>query len=51
MIYMFCQKCGTQNVYGERFCKNCGCLLENTNQQSVNSQPQQFVAQQHQEQS
>ncbi len=24
---MFCQKCGTQNVEGARFCKNCGAPL------------------------
>lgn len=47
---MNCQKCGTPNVLGERFCKNCGCILENVNQQPVSSQPQQFVSQQSQEQ-
>lgn len=47
---MNCQKCGTPNVSGERFCKNCGCILENANQQPVSSQSQQFVSQQSQEQ-
>ena len=32
---MFCSKCGTQNVNGEQFCKNCGTILNN-NQQSTN---------------
>lgn len=31
---MFCSKCGMQNKNGEKFCKNCGCLLE-SNQQNV----------------
>lgn len=26
---MFCSKCGCQNTNGEKFCKNCGVLLEN----------------------
>lgn len=26
---MFCSKCGCQNINGEKFCKNCGVLLEN----------------------
>lgn len=47
---MNCQKCGTLNMSGERFCKNCGCILENVSQQQVSSQPQQFVSQQPQEQ-
>lgn len=35
---MYCSKCGSQNVNGERFCKNCGTLLENNQpQQSVNN--------------
>ena len=25
---MFCQKCGTENVEGARFCKNCGEPLQ-----------------------
>lgn len=29
---MYCSKCGTQNINGERFCKNCGSLLENGQQ-------------------
>lgn len=29
---MYCSKCGTQNLNGERFCKNCGSLLENSQQ-------------------
>lgn len=29
---MFCSKCGTQSLNGERFCKNCGCLLESSQQ-------------------
>lgn len=35
---MFCTKCGTQNNNGERFCRNCGVILENvqTSQQSNN---------------
>lgn len=32
---MFCSKCGTQNVNGEQFCKNCGTILNN-NQQPTN---------------
>jgi len=35
---MYCSKCGSQNVNGERFCKNCGSLLENNQpQQQVNN--------------
>lgn len=34
---MFCTKCGMQNNNGEKFCKNCGCLLESNQQQSVNN--------------
>lgn len=34
---MFCSKCGTQNVSGEHFCKNCGCLLEAQGNGSTNS--------------
>lgn len=35
---MYCSKCGFQNVNGERFCKNCGVLLENNqSQQMVNN--------------
>lgn len=26
---MFCNKCGCQNINGEKYCKNCGVLLEN----------------------
>lgn len=32
---MFCSKCGTQNINGGQFCKNCGTILNN-NQQSTN---------------
>ncbi len=45
---MFCTKCGTQNNNGERFCKNCGVILENTQSQSqqqtnnINNQNQQY---------
>lgn len=43
---MFCIKCGTQNNNGERFCKNCGIILESaqTSQQSsnINNQNQQY---------
>ena len=28
---MFCQKCGTENVEGARFCKNCGAPLKRWN--------------------
>lgn len=31
---MFCQKCGTQNVEGARFCKNCGAPLQRWQQMS-----------------
>lgn len=35
---MFCIKCGTQNNNGEKFCKNCGVLLENgQTQQQINN--------------
>lgn len=35
---MYCSKCGSQSVNGERFCKNCGTLFENNQpQQSVNN--------------
>lgn len=35
---MYCSKCGSQNVNGERFCKTCGTLLENNQpQQPVNN--------------
>lgn len=35
---MYCSKCGTPNNNGERYCKNCGILLENIqSQQSVNN--------------
>ena len=27
---MFCTRCGTQSNNGERFCRNCGVVLENT---------------------
>lgn len=43
---MFCKQCGTQNVSGELFCKNCGFILETVNQQQPNYQSQQFVAHQ-----
>jgi len=40
---MYCSKCGSQNLNGERFCKNCGSLLENIQpQQSVNNMNSQF---------
>lgn len=40
---MYCSKCGTQNMNGERFCKNCGTLLENSqSQQQVNNMNGQF---------
>lgn len=48
---MNCQKCGVLNVSGEKFCKNCGCILENVNNQQNNLQNQQFISQQFQEQS
>lgn len=42
---MYCSKCGSQNVNGERFCKNCGTLLENNQPQqpanNMNGQVQQ----------
>ena len=53
---MNCSNCGTPNVSGERFCKNCGCVLNNVQQpvgmeqQSSNVQPQQFQNQQPQDQ-
>lgn len=25
---MNCKNCGMQNTLGEKFCKNCGCLLQ-----------------------
>lgn len=35
---MYCSKCGYQNLNGERFCKNCGSLIENSqSQQPVNN--------------
>lgn len=35
---MYCSKCGTQNLSGGNFCKNCGCLLDNSQQeQQVNN--------------
>lgn len=37
---MFCTKCGMQNNNGEKFCKNCGCLLESNQQQPVNNYQQ-----------
>lgn len=51
---MNCSNCGTPNVSGERFCKNCGCVLNS--QQPVgmgqpnNTQVQQFPNQQSQDQ-
>jgi preprotein translocase subunit SecF len=42
---MNCSKCGSQNAIGERFCKNCGCLLENNVQQQTQSSNQQFMGQ------
>lgn len=44
---MYCSKCGFQNMSGERFCKNCGTLLENNQPQHpvnyINSQEEQTV--------
>jgi len=44
---MYCSKCGSQNINGERFCKGCGTLLENNQPQqlvnNVNVQPQQPI--------
>lgn len=34
---MYCSKCGSQTINGERFCKNCGYLLENNQQQFINN--------------
>lgn len=35
---MYCSKCGYQNTNGERFCKNCGSLIENGQpQQPINN--------------
>lgn len=39
---MFCTKCGTQNSNGEKFCKNCGVLLDSSQpSQQPNNQDQQ----------
>lgn len=43
---MYCKNCNFQNVNGERFCRNCGTLLENNQPQqqmnnNINSQVQQ----------
>lgn len=38
---MFCSKCGSQNNPGEIFCKQCGTMLGNNNQQAQFAQPQQ----------
>lgn len=36
---MNCKNCGIQNMNGEKFCKNCGVLLENNlSQQPINNQ-------------
>lgn len=41
---MYCSKCGTQNLNGERFCKNCGCILENNQQvNNMNNQNAQMA--------
>lgn len=38
---MYCSKCGTLNNNGERFCKNCGNLIENNVQgQPINNMNQ-----------
>lgn len=37
---MLCKKCGIQNTAGERFCKNCGVLLENSQSSQQNQIPQ-----------
>lgn len=38
---MFCTKCGVQNAYDSKFCKNCGNPLEvNTGFAGTNSYPQ-----------
>lgn len=49
---MVCSNCGTQNNVGEKFCRNCGTLLEvpnqqmnNMNQQNLGQQPQQSFVQ------
>ena len=40
---MNCSKCGYSNTIGDRFCKNCGILLENNQpQQSINNVNSQF---------
>ncbi len=40
---MNCSKCGYNNTTGDRFCKNCGILLENNQpQQSINNVNSQF---------
>lgn len=48
---MYCSKCGSQNVNGERFCKTCGTLLENNQPQqqvnNMNGQVQQPMNQQY----
>lgn len=38
---MFCNKCGCQNINGEKYCKNCGVLLENTIPNQINQNFQQ----------
>ena len=36
---MYCSKCGMQNLNGDRFCKNCGYILENNQQvNNINNQ-------------
>lgn len=41
---MFCTKCGMQNNNGEKFCRNCGVLLENNQiTQQMNNQSQEQV--------
>lgn len=34
---MFCSKCGSENVNGSKFCKKCGWLLENAQQNLDNN--------------
>ena len=36
--FKFCNKCGTKNPIGQKFCGNCGAVLSNNAQQSQNYQ-------------
>lgn len=47
---MYCGSCGNQNINGEKFCKNCGTILDNR-QAQVNSNIQQSINQNIKEQS